>query len=263
MPKTTNNKTKTSTKTSTKTKKEVLPPPLPVEEHVEEHVEEPVEEPVEDSVEDSVEEAVGGVESNDSTNSEDNLAQQFDVLTNSIKMLGDNLRTVLKVMKTLRSQVNKLEKAEFKRDQKRKNKGERKTNSNSGFQKKHNIAGTPLEEFLRENGDLKEDEEPMVSMVDAHKAICSYIKSRKDVPKFPGDERIIVMDDTLDKIFPGLMDNYPNAIKLANEAVETIENKKDRRAYLDEHISSDQVLTYSGIMKRLPYYFKKDVVEEV
>ena len=60
----------------------------------------------------------------------------------------------------------------------------------------------------------------------------------------------IIMDDTLDKIFPGLMENYPAALKVA-EAAQKIEDNKERRAYLDKHIEGDSVLTYSGIMKRL------------
>jgi chromatin remodeling complex protein RSC6 len=183
----------------------------------------------------------------------DTLVNQFDILTNSAKLLGDNLRHIVKVLKTLRTQVNKLEKAEHKRDAKRKSKGERKSNTNSGFQKKHNIEGTPLAEFLGT------DE---ASMVDAHKAICAYIKGREGVAKFPGDERIIVMDDTLDTIFPGLIENYPDAIELASKAVAEINDNKERRAYLDKHIDNDTVLTYSGIMKRLPHYFKKDTPAE-
>jgi hypothetical protein len=49
---------------------------------------------------------------------------------------------------------------------------------------------------------------------------------------------------------------------LASKAVAEIDDKKERRAYHDEHINSDDVLTFSGIMKRLPQYFKKDVPEE-
>lgn len=235
-------KTKTTKKTTKAAKavavtKAVTPPPAPVEEVVEETVSEQppvVEETHEETPDDEV--------------SSDTLAHQFDVLTNSVKALGDNLRNIVKVMKTLRTQVNKLEKAELKRESKRKSKGERKSNNNSGFQKKHNIAGTPLAQFLGK------DE---ASMAEAHTAICDYVKKREDVPKFPGDGRIIVMDDTLDKIFPGLMANYPAAIELASKAVAEIDDKKERRSYLNEHINTDDVLTYSGIMKRLPEYFPK------
>jgi chromatin remodeling complex protein RSC6 len=150
-------------------------------------------------------------------------------------------------MKSFKSQVSKLEKAENKRV-KRKNNSERKSNTNSGFQKKHNISGTPLSAFLGE------DE---ASMVDAHRKICDYIKTRDNQMKFPGDGRIIIMDETLDAIFPGLMDNYPSAIELASQAMEEIKDSKERRAYLDENINKDDVLTYSGIMKRLPIYFNK------
>lgn len=243
MPKTKTTTKNKTTKATNSSKTAVPPPPAPVEEPVVEET--VVEEPV-------VEESIAAVTSDEDTANEetsDSLAHQFDVLMGAIKSLGDNLRNVVKVMKTLRTQVNKLEKAEHKRDVKRKSKGERKNNTNSGFQKKHNIAGTPLAEFLHT------DE---ASMVDAHKAICAYIKGRKGVAKFPGDERIIVMDSTLDEIFPGLIGNYPAAIELASKAVSEIEDKKERRTYLDDNIDSDTVLTYSGIMKRLPQYFKKD-----
>lgn len=240
MPKKTTTTKKTTTK-KTASKKAVVPPPAPVEEPVEETT---VEEPVVEET--TVDESAAAPAEEEAHN--DTLTEQFDVMLHSLKMAIDQFRDLTKVVKHMRAAVSKLEKAEHKREEKRAKKGTRKNDSNSGFQKTHNIAGTALAEFL-------ETEE--ASMVDAHKAICAYIKGREDVPKFPGDGRIIIMDDTLDKIFPGLMENYPAALKVAGEA-QKIEDNKERRAYLDEHIDGDSVLTYSGIMKRLPTYFKKE-----
>ena len=232
---------KTAT-TKKNTKKSVMPAaaPAPEPEVVEEEVPH-VEDSHEDShVEDSHEEETPEEESHDVT-----MTELVDTILGSLKLLGTQLREMTRSLRSLRSEVNKREKADARRAQRRKTTG--KKNTNGGFQRLHNIEGTPLEKHLGKEA----------SMVDAHRWICAHIKGRTDVDAFPGDGRIIILDDVLDEIFPGLVDNYPAALEVAAKAMEE-PNPKTRRGYLNANIDMDKVLTYAGIMKRLPKYFPKE-----
>ena len=114
-----------------------------------------------------------------------------------------------------------------------------------------NIKGTALSKFLGTN---------TASMIEAYRALYKYVKERKDVPVFEADNHVIVMDKKLDVVFPGLMKNYKNAFDVAEKALK-IEDKKERRAFLNENINmEDDVLTYSSIIKHLSIYFTKQKI---
>ena len=178
-----------------------------------------------------------------------NFNDRFETLNESLRTLGTSLRSVTTLVKSMRTVARRYERAEEKRQTKRRNKATRQNPQNGGFQRQHNIKGTPIAKFLGKN---------TASMVEAHRALCRYVKERKDVPVFEADKRVIVMDKTLDAVFPGLMKNYKHAFDVAEKATK-IEDKKERRAFLNDNINmADDVLTYSGIMKRLPMYFTKE-----
>jgi chromatin remodeling complex protein RSC6 len=183
------------------------------------------------------------------TSDKNNFNARYETMCETLRTLTTSVRDLRTLVKSMKTLAGKYERAEEKRQAKRRNKATRQNPQNGGFQKQHNIKGTAIAKFLGTN---------TASMVEAHRALCKYVKERKDVPVFEADKRVIVMDKKLDAVFPGLMKNYKHAFDVAEKALK-IEDKKERRAFLNENINmADDVLTYSGIMKRLPMYFTKE-----